>query len=328
MALATREYLMIVVESAYGVPKTTPVKGTDSIVVRLDEGNAFSMEPVPVTVEISHGGGFAVKADTVSDKTEVKGTLKVKLCYSQAKILLGLGLSKINNARTAPWTTTEPADDLPSVSIYHAVYRDDTGDFLRTRYGGVKCLGGKLDVSEDSQVMSLSLDLQGGKYVPNETGDTTPITNTEFPAPAETDYPTDYVLFTHSGGGLYLGDLVTARAFYWTLSFGWTNKVEASYFASRYVARMRCYGREMNLDSELMLVSSPNDLATFRQLGSLAAKLVFTNTTNTLTLDFKSSNYIKGFAFDTTLDRAYRRKFSLQNRMDPTAGLDFALTVA
>lgn len=328
MSLATREYLMVVVESAFGTPKASPVKGTDSIFVRLDEGNAFSMEPNPLTVEINHGGGYAVKQDTVSSKTELKGSLKLKLCYSQAKILLGLALTKINAGQTSPWTTTEAKDDLASVSIYHAVFQDDTGTFLRQKYVGVKCTGGKLDVSEDSQVMALSLDLQGSKYFPNEFGDATAITTTEFPVPLETDYANDYVTFSHSDGGMFVGDLVVARAYYWTLGLSWTNKVEATYFAKRFAPRIRCYGREVALDSELMLVSSPNDLATFRQLGGLAAKTVFTNGTNTLTFDFKSSNRIKGLPYDTTLDRTYRRKFSLENRFDPTAGVDFSLAVA
>ena len=323
--MLVREYLYIVVESAYGTPKASPTAGVDDIWIRLDEGNNFTMEPVPVTVDIPHGAGLALKCDTVSAKTELKGTLKVKLCYSQAAILLGMGLVPMDST-PLPWASTEPIGDLASVSIYHAVYQDDTGTFARTKFNGVKNTGGKLDVSEESQIMQLSLDLQGSTYFPNPVT-TTAITTTEFPATAaETLFPTDYVLFEHSGGGVTIN--TTVRALYWNLSHSWTNKCEAMYFANKYVQRIRMYGRDLTLDSEIMLVGTPDDLTPYRAVTGFGVTVIYTDTTNTLTFAYQSSNIISKLPFDLQNEKSYRRKMSIENRFDKTAGVDFALTVA
>ena len=245
MTTPIREYCQVTVESAYGTPKTTPTRGTDQIVIRLDEGNAFTMEPTPITVGINYGGGFAVKCDTVSGKMEVKGQLKTKLTYAQAQILLGLGMDRV--ATGVPWTTSEPVNDLASVTIDHAIWQDDTAAFKYYRYTGVKCASGKLDVSEQSQVMTLSLDLQGGICWPNPYDSSYTPSVTDNVIPVDSDYPTDYVLFEHSDGGL---TLASARALYWSLGIGWQNKLDVNYFAKHWVQRIRSYGRDVSLDTE------------------------------------------------------------------------------
>jgi hypothetical protein len=328
VSIPVREFLWIVVESSYGTPKTTPVAGTDSIYVRLDEGNAFTAENVPLTVDIRYGGGLATKCDTVSDKQEIKGNLKVKLCYSQAAILLGLALIRVNAGKTAPWAqTTEPPGDIASVTVYHAVWADDLGDYVRKKLSGGKCLKGKVEVSEESQVLTLNLDLQFSKYDGNPFDSSSDPDATAFPAPTDASYPTDYVTFSHSDGGLFLGSLVTARAQYWNLALDWDNKVEVAFFAKRWIQRMRSFGRDVGLDAEILLVSSPDDRTTFSQLGSLAAKLIFTNGVNTLTFDYKTASRIKTLPFDLPLDKMYRRKLSLENRWDKSASVDFALGI-
>src|SRR4051812_44429476 len=105
MAGFAREFLQITKESSYGVKKTTPVRGTDQIAIRLEDGNSFTPRANPVTVPVMYGGGYNVEVDTISDKTEVKGSLKTTLCYSQASLLLGWALSKVGVGQTTPWTT-------------------------------------------------------------------------------------------------------------------------------------------------------------------------------------------------------------------------------
>src|SRR3954471_13363187 len=118
--MSAREFLWIVKESALGTVMTSPVAGTDSIYIRLIDGNSFGMVAEPVIEEIPYGGGYAVTAEAVSDHYACKGQLKTKLYPSQAPLLLPWAVTRINDDQDAPWETTEPAGDLASCSVYHA----------------------------------------------------------------------------------------------------------------------------------------------------------------------------------------------------------------
>src|SRR5208337_4852109 len=130
----SREFLLMVEESAYKTPVASPVvyptASPTAYYARLDGGNVFTMRPRPVMVTVPYGGGVAVDGFRVSDKMECKGRLQVKL-YAGAGVAAGTpGLGgflmqwaaqQVNAAQSAPWTTTEPPGDLASCSIYHAV---------------------------------------------------------------------------------------------------------------------------------------------------------------------------------------------------------------
>jgi hypothetical protein len=322
-----REFLQITRETAYKTPHATPARGTDLIVCRLDDGNSFTMRGNPIAVPIMYGGGYAVQSTDVSDKMEVKGSLKVKLCYSQALTLLGLGINKISADQTAPWTTTEPVGDLASVTIDHAILNDDTGGYNRTRYRGCKCTGGRLECSEESQVSTLSLDLQGGDYQGNPYDGSADPDATVFPVPADDEYPTDFVQYSQSGGGFFLGSLVTARAQYSTLSLAWTNKIDSRYFGSRFVSINRSLGREMTLNADMMIVSTPDDRTTFESLGPLAMKLTFSNGTNSILFDYRANSRIRALPDDLPLDKIYFRRYELVNRYDVQAHADMSITI-
>jgi hypothetical protein len=326
MAGFAREFIQITKESAFGVKKTTPVRGTDQIAIRLEDGNSYTPRANPVTVPVMYGGGYNVEVDTVSDKTEVKGTLKTGLCYSQANFLLGAALSKINSGQTAPWTTTEPPNQFASVWIDHAVWRDDLGTYKRTAYPGMKFDAGSLAVSEDGQRMMASFDLIGSKYQGNTFDSSVDPTSTEFPQPTDAEYPTDYVLFIHSNQAL----LIDAVAFlkYKSLNFSWQTNHVVDYFANRFVQQMRSWGRKLKLDSDVHLVASPDFRAAFQTLAAKAVSLAFTNTTNTLTFNFQGKARIEGLDDDLPLGTNYQRKLSLGSRFDTTAGTDFAFTFA
>jgi hypothetical protein len=322
-----REFLQVTRETAYKTPHATPARGSEQIVIRLDDGNSFTMRPNPVAVDIMYGGGYAVIATSVSDKTELKGALKCKLCYSQAPTLLGFGLSKISPDQTLPWATTEPAGDLPSVTIDHAILMDDTGAYKRTRYLGCKCTGGRLDSGEDPQVTTLNLDLQGGLYQGNPYDGSADPSATDFPIPADNEYPTDFVLYSQSGGNLFVGSLVTARANFSTLGLAWSNKIDSRWFGSRFTSIIRSLGREMSLNADVMIVSAPDDRATFESLGPLAAKLTFSDGTHSILFDYKANSRIKTLADDLPLDKIYFRRFELQNRYDVQAHADMTITI-
>ena len=154
-----REWLYWNQESAYKTPVTTPVLNTNAIFVRLDQGNAFTMRPKTQRVAIPFGGGRANTGLTASGTTELVGTLKLILCYSQAGFILPAISLPINNAQTAPYTTTEPPRDLASFAIYHGVALSN-GTVKRRVYLGTKSEGWQLDASRQSQTVSLTVNLR------------------------------------------------------------------------------------------------------------------------------------------------------------------------
>lgn len=330
MSAMIREFLQITKESAYGTIMTSPTRGTDQIVIRLPGANQFTPRPTPVTIDLPYGGGFNVTSDSVSDKTEIKGSLTTPMTYSQAALLLGWGLERISGTggSMVPWTTTEPASQFASCTVDHAIWRDDTGDYKRTRYTGMKVDTGKIEVSDESQYATLTLDLIGQLYQGNTFDSSADPTATVFPVPGDSEFALDYVLWIHSSGGLMLGSTTQARAEYTSLAINWNHKHDVRYYATRWVQAQRSFGSDFSIDSDLTLVSTPDDRATFQTLGALAASVAFTNGAHTLTFQYNGNNRIKSLGDDLPLEKIYGRKFSLMNRYDRTAGGWFGFTFA
>jgi hypothetical protein len=317
-----REFLMCVVESSFGTPKATPVLGTDSFYIRLDDGNAFTPRMTPLMFEIMYGGGEAISAITGSDVVEVKGQLKTKLYASQAKFLLPWGITRINAGQTLPWTTTEIAGNLASMSVYHAKQRAD-GTFKRNRYAGMKVEGGTLESSRDAKIWTLTLDLVGSKVVGNAFDSSTDPTSTEFPAPTDTQLPMDPYTFGNSGGGLTVG---TVRTQYDSLKLSWKNTLDVKPFESRFAQLIQWCGRKSGLEAKLNLKASPDDRATYEAITANAVSLLLGNGTNTATIDFKGQNVFEGIDDDLDLQKIYMYTLKVKNQRDNSAGTDISVT--
>lgn len=324
--MAAREYLQIVTESAYGVPKASPVLGTDYLVIRLDEGNAFTMRPKPKQVVVNYGGGFATGAIMVAAETEVKGSLKTKMCYSQASLLMGWMAARINAGQTSPWTTTEIAGDLASMSVYHAIQRSD-GTYKKKWYPGVKVDKWKADTSREAQVVTLSLDLIAQK-VNGNTYDASSDPTTLFPVPAETDYPLDLMLFQHTSGNLKIANAGTARVGYDSLSIEVDNKLDGKSYESRWLQLLRFLGRESKLMAKLLLKTTPDDRAAYEAITTQATSVKFDNGTHSLIVDFKGQNYLTGVDDELPLDKLYEQGLQLVNLFDQSAATDVGYTYA
>src|SRR4051812_30957148 len=106
--MSAREFCWIVRESAFGTVMSSPVAGTDSIYVRLTDGNSLSVYPKNINETIMYGGGVATAGETVSDHSSSDGTLRTKLFPTQAKFLMTWASQLINSGQTLPWVTTEP----------------------------------------------------------------------------------------------------------------------------------------------------------------------------------------------------------------------------
>lgn len=325
-ASGVREFLQITQEAAYKSFNGSVTRGTNQIVIALQDGNSYTMRPKPITVDIPYGGGLAVRKSSISDKTECKGKLKTRLCYSQANMLIGWGLTRVNSAQTAPWTTTEPIGDLASCTVDHAIYQDDTGTYKRRRYLGVKVSGGSIDVSEQSETAMLELDLVGSTPQGNTFDSSSDPDATAFPVPADSDYATDYVLFTDSGGNVTFNSAAFGE--YTSLKTSWTNKLDMKYFANRFVQKIRNYGREIKLDSDVILLASPDFRGTYYELVAALAEtsVVFNSGTHSITLDWKTNSRIDGLDDDLPLDKIYGRKLSLVSGYDVANTTDFSFS--
>ena len=236
----SREFLMLVEESAYKTPVTTPVvyptASANAFFIRLDGANTFTMRPRPVMVAVPYGGGVAIDAFRVADKMELKGRLVTKL-YAGAlsQFLLQWGGQPINAGQTAPWTTTEPAGDLASVACYHAIARSD-GTIKRRVYLGCKVDGWDLEVSEDSTIATLSLDISGSTPQGNQFDSSTDPTAVTFPPPTDVQLPTNPYVFVHASGGLTIG---SARTQFQSLKLASKNVLARRFWANRFINLMR-----------------------------------------------------------------------------------------
>jgi hypothetical protein len=322
--MPAREFLWIVKESSLGTVMTSPVAGIDSIYLRLIDGNSFSMVADPISEEIPYGGGFAVTAEAVSDHYACKGRLKTKLYPSQAPLLLALLASRINSDQSSPWTTTEPAGDLASISIYHAVQRPD-GSYRRNRFAGVKATGGRIEVSRQSTTATLILDLQACRSYGNAMDGSPDPDATEFPAPSELDYPAGPYTFKNTAGHVNVG---SSRTQYESLSVAIENSLDGRWFESSYLTVNQFCGRASTLEAALYLKATPDDRTAYEAITAQTCSVGFNNGVNTCTINFHGKNHITKLPYDLPLNQAFMQKLVLKNRFDPGAAsdLDISLT--
>ena len=203
----SREFLLLVQESAYKTPATAVVWPTGSATafyIRMDGSNAFTMRPRPVMVTVPYGGGLAVDAFRVADKFRVQGQADYQALRGTALgVPPGLGGEADQYGPDQPWTTTEIAGDLASVAIYHGIARSD-GTIKRRVYLGCKVDSWDLDVSENSTIATLSLDITGSTPQGNQFDASNDPNSSVFPAPtdrANADHGHDRPLRVHTRVG-------------------------------------------------------------------------------------------------------------------------------
>lgn len=303
------EFLLLVVESAYNTAKTSPVLGTDSLYIRLAGANRFTMRPKPTMRKIKFGGGFDAAGYAVSDQVVTTGELSVELCYSQAALLLGWANTRINSGQTVPWTTTEPIGDLASMSVYHGTAYPSTGAVRRRLYGGTKVTSWRLTSNAKDGVTMLKLGLRSSGPLADPSSGT-------FAAPADTDFPTDPVMFYQSSGAASVGG--SALSFLDGLTIDVTNTLDAKYFQSSngHLAFDRLRGRACKIGLDLLYTASPEWRTLYEAITSEAAQVAWTNTTHTVTLNFNGNNLVDGVDDDLTPGQVYMQKVSLETQWD------------
>jgi len=328
----SREFLLLVEESAYKTPVASPTvynwttpNAANAFYIRLDGANTFTMRPRPVMVAVPYGGGVAIDAFRVSDKIECKGRLVCKLYAGLlSQFLLEWAAQPINSGQTAPWTTTEPAGDLASVSCYHAIVRSD-GTIKRRVYLGTKVDGWDIDVSEDSTIATISLDLSASTPQGNQFDSSTDPTAGTFPAPTDSpnQMPINPYVFTHASGGLTVG---SARTQFQSLKLSSKNVIARRFWANRFVNLMRFVGRSTTLQAVNFYVPSPDDRTAYEGLTTETTSLALSNGTHSITWTLNTASVITQFEDQLPLNDLYTQTMTVTNQWDPTATGDMTMS--
>jgi hypothetical protein len=268
---------------------------------------------------------LAVTAESVSDHYECKGQLKTKLYPSQAALLLGWALTRVDGSGD-PWTTSEPTGDLASCSVYHAVRRSD-GTYRRKRFAGCKVAGARIEVSRKSTTAMLTFDLLASRSYGNAMDSSSDPSSSEFPAPSESSYPTAPYTFKMTAGGI---TVASSRTEYDSLAIAIQNVLDGRWFEQSYLQVNQFCGRASTLEADLYLKASPDDRSAFEAITAQGASAVFTNgvTGQNMTLQFNGQNTITDLPYDLPLNQAFMQKLILKNRYDPSQSQDISVTFA
>ncbi len=336
----SREFLLLVQESAYKTPVSSPVvwptASANAFYIRLDGANVFTMRPRPVMVAVPYGGGVAIDAFRVSDKIECKGRLVTKLYAGPlSQFLLQWGSQQINSGQTSPWTTTEPAGDLASVACYHAITRSD-GSIKRRVYLGCKVDGWDIDVSEEGTIATLSMDISGSTPQGNQFDLSTDPSATTFPAPADAQMPTGGLtgpyVFVHASGGLTIG---SARTQFQSLKLASKNVLARRFWANRFINLMRFVGRSTTLEAINFYAPSPDDRTSYEGLlgfntgaGYTGSTCTFelNNGTHSVTFNLETNSVITTFEDQLPLNDLYTQAMTITNQWDPANSADLTMT--
>jgi hypothetical protein len=335
MSTPSREFLMVVQESAWKTPVATPTVWTTSTsyglanaqayYARLAGDNQFTMRPRPMgIVRTPYGGGVAVDAFAVADKMACTGQLTMPLCVGQAPFWLSWAGARIVGG-TSPWTTTEPVGDLASCSVYHGII-EFNGTVKRRVYLGCKVDSWTISCSEASTIATLTLQISGSTPQGNQFDSSSDPTSGTFAIPSDSDLPVDPYEWIHTSGGLTIGG--SARAAITELTVTSNNVLARSFYNNRFVQYLRFMGRKTTVQSKLQYVSSPDDRTNYEALATEALSIEFNNGTHSFTMDCKSTNIYDPFEDDLKLADTYYQSQTSGNMWDVTAGTDFSLAFA
>lgn len=322
--MAVREFVLMVQESAYKTPVGSPVLGTSMVYPRLSESDAFSVRDSPILVPVMRGGGINTKAYTIAGKQECSGALKMVMCYSTAAFLLGWATQPMNAGQTTPYTTTEPPNDLASMTFYHGITLSD-GTIKRRAWLGCKCEGFSLSCSADSPLMIGTFQIRASTPQGNQFDSSTDPTSGTFPAPADTAFPVDAIIFQHLAAGLTVGSSRT-QFDAWGLDSKYS--MDPKWFESRFVSVHRFWGRATTMTLTNYYKPSPTDRTSYEGVAAQSVIAAFTNGTHTLTFALNAQNIFSKVDDQLGIDKVFMQSDSIDNQWDASAGGDFNFTYA
>jgi hypothetical protein len=240
---------------------------------------------------------------------------------------LNWAFSRISGG-TAPWTTSEPNNDLASCTVYHAKELSPlSGTYKRTAYYGGKVDSATLSVSEASTEAILDLDLTFAGQDGNQFDPTSDPNSTVFPTPTDDNFPIDPYVFLYAGGSSYVTFGGSVRTQFTDLTVSVQNAIARRYFANRYVQLARMMGRRSTVAMKNLLVAA-TDRTHYEGLASEACSIELSNGTHGFTFDFKAQNILTQLQDDLPLADLYFEAGTSLAHWDPAAGTDWTLTIA
>jgi hypothetical protein len=283
----------------------------DKAHIRLTENSAFPTQPAAIYWTVRGAEGSNRPAQTGTAQFNTAGKLTTLFYPSQAKLLMD-------------WATalggTYPALIPQSVTIDHIQQTEDPSFTLRYRRF-LGCYVQNMNLTSNNPGAAsrakLEFDILFLDYV-----DT--ITVTDFPTPAQADYPQDQPYgFQEAGAGFILG---TARTSFSMLNLSVKNILRAVYDESALPQVIRWCGRDISLATNFRF-KNLTDRAAFEAQTALDCSVAFTDETTTTTFDFQSQARINQFSRDQPLDNVPRTPLSVMGYLDPASNTDLTVTV-
>jgi hypothetical protein len=221
--------------------------------------------------------------------------------------------------------------NLASLSLYRMVLMDDGETFNRERLAGcmVQEWGTAFGRDGNAWIGALNVSGMAKRIVPNPDDGSSAPTSTEFPAPADSDYPVSPYVLSHAAtatGSVKIGSERNA----YLIGFRLTgrNILTPLRNASRFPSGFLYLGRQVTLEADIRLKASPDDREAWREITSQDTEVILDDGTTILTIDMHGSARIDNWQRQTPQQDEYSATLTVVNRHDNTAGTDLTITVA
>jgi len=318
-----KRFLRITKEAAYNTydDGETPA----AIHPRLSATGAFGMMHTPEFWTIQEGSGLGVPALSGTQTMTVSGNLVTELGHTLAAFLVPWAATRINDAQTAPWETTELPRDLASCTFDYARSVFNSTTLKRKRYLGVKCSSLGLACSRDQPKLMATFGCLGGIVQGNHYDSSTDPDATAFPEPTCADYPPDTYLFQQLKGNVSI--LGTARTNFDSFSLQLQNQLKPYFDEDHFANAIRLVGRTLTVTLRCRLKLTPDDWSAYEQGTVGAASFKFTGGGHSLEFAMKGKNYISQIQEEAPIDDEHYYSITLTNQLDPSDCSDFAVNI-
>jgi hypothetical protein len=278
----------------------------------LPMGDAMTVRVDPQMWSIRDAGqGNRLIRMSVGRKN-VGGALSTYLFPTQTAFMLDL---------SSGLTGSAPCFDLPSFTLDHIIYKDETCGIVGTRYLG--CKFAEVAISCDDSDQGCLTMFKGAIIGSTAVA----ITLTDFPNPALSAYPADdpYQLYhtAENTGSLVIGG---ARTNYKSLSVGIKNVLKPFGGEQRFASKVGYFGRNIDFSATL-LYKGNTDRADYEAGTKKAVAVTWDNGTHTAILDLGSKVALTAVTDAFPLDDYYMQTVSGQALVDPALSPATDLTV-
>ena len=317
--MQNRECLLAVEESAFGTPVGTPVVGTSSFYFNLPDSDCFAGVMSPQIQTVDYGGGIAVPMNVYSDHNVTQVNWKGLVYPSLQAFLINLHMARVTGG-TAPWTTSEPTNDLASASFY-SLWTPRGGAAVVKQFAGCKGASLSLDCSRSSPMLAFSSTLACQKEVGNPIDASSDPTIT---APTDTQLPTGPYLFSHSATNLSFNSAAVTR--YQSLSIKVTNTLDVLCCESHFPQVIAFLGRKITVTFQRLLSTTPNYRTYWQGLADYAFSVGFNNGAKSFTLGFGAHAHVSAYSQQRAKGKEFLETIEVTPKWDPSTNTDCTIS--